>query len=178
MAGALQISVAVDIRSAVGFLDSLTRDVNRAAVAALNRTATTARAVAAREISKETSLPVNEVRKRVPLIRANKATLTAQIKAEPYAPNLIRYGARETKQGVSAKAWGKRKIYRGTFIGNKGRTVFTRVGKSRLPIKAVFGPSVRREFIRDHTLSAIKRTVADRFPIEFNRAMRARLPRR
>ena len=45
--------------------------------------------------------------------------------------SLIKFGARQTKKGVSAKAWGKRKIYRGAFIGggrNSGkRLVFKKL---------------------------------------------------
>jgi hypothetical protein len=176
----MQISVEVDIRNATRGLLLLQKDINRAAVAALNKTGTTARAVAAREISRETSLPVNEVRKRVPLVKANGYTLQAQIKAEPYAPNLIRYSkdtraAARKRGGVRAKAWRQAKLYKGTFIGNQGRTVFKRVGESRLPIKAVYGPSVPREFIRDHTLTAIQTTVGQRFPLEFDRALGALL---
>jgi hypothetical protein len=45
--------------------------------------------------------------------------------------NVIEFGARQTKRGVSAKVWGKRKIYRGAFIGggrNSGkRLVFKKL---------------------------------------------------
>ena len=173
----MQIDVQVDIRKATQGLLLMQKDINTAAVAALNKVGITARATAARQISRVSGLPVNQVRQHVPLVRANKWRLQAEISGKPYSPNLIRYSARQTKQGVSANAWRKRKVYRGTFIANKGRTVFKRVGPERLPIKAVYGPSVRREFIRDTTFKAVEQTVDARFPLEFDRALRALLRR-
>lgn len=174
----MHIDVRVDVEKAIRGLWLMQRDVNTAATAALNKVGVTARAAAAREISKASGLPVNQVRPHVPLVRANKWSLQCEISAKPYAPNLIRYAARQTRAGVSANAWRKRKVYRGTFIANKGRTVFKRIGPSRLPIKAVYGPSVRREFIRDTVTKAIHRTVDQRFALEFERALTALLKRR
>ena len=31
--------------------------------------------------------------------------------------NVIEFGARQTKKGVSAKVWGKRRVYKRAFIG-------------------------------------------------------------
>lgn len=168
-----QIDVRADIAKALRDVDALQRNVTRAASAALNRVGTTARAVAAREISAETGLKVSEVKDRLPTVRANRDSLEVIITAKPWAPNLIRFAARQTKRGVSANAWRSRKVYRSTFIANKGRTVFKRTGPARLPIAPVYGPSVPRTFIRDRTTGAIRRTVAQRFPIEFDRALRA-----
>ena len=174
----MQISVEADIRGATRGLLLMQKDINTAAVAALNRVAVTTRAVASRSISQQTSLPVNEVRQRVPLVRANKYTLEAEISAKKYAPNLMRYAARQTRPGVSAKAWRERKVYRGTFIANKGRTVFKRTTRERLPIEPVYGPSVPRTFIRDETTRAMRSTIDRRFPLEFDRALGALLRRR
>jgi hypothetical protein len=53
--------------------------------------------------------------------------------------NLIHFGARKVATGVSVKILkdGDRKVIKGAFIGNKGKTVFKRKGKERLPIKTV-----------------------------------------
>jgi hypothetical protein len=169
----MQVSVKVDVDRALKALDAIPRNVDRAAATALNRVGTTAHAVAAREISQVTGLKVSEVKRYVPLAKADRNTLTATLSAKPWAPNLIHFSARQTRRGVSANAWRKRKVYKGTFIANKGRTVFKRVGKLRLPIEPVHGPSVPREFVKQHTLDAIRKTVGERFPIEFERALKA-----
>jgi hypothetical protein len=177
----MQIDVRVDIDKETKGLLLFQRDINVATSAALNKVGVTARATAAREISKTTGLPVNHVRQRVPLVRATRYGLTAEISAKPYAPNLIRFTQQSRAQarkgaGVRANAWRKTKVYPGTFIGNKGRTVFAREGAGRdASLKSVRGPSVPREFIRDHTLTAINETVGTRFPLELGRALNALL---
>lgn len=170
--------VTLDVKPALRMLEQLQKDTERATVMALNRVAVTVRAEASRSVSKASGMKVSEVKEKMPLVKADRSTLTATIIAKPWSPNLIRYQARQTKAGVSAKAWGQRKIYPRTFIGNKGRTVFTRVGKARLPLKALHGPSIPREFIKDANLTAMKSVVTNRFPIEFDSAVRSLTRRR
>ena len=62
--------------------------------------------------------------------------------------NVIEFGARQTKKGVTAKVWGKRRIYRGAFIGsgrNSGkRLVFKKRSDNPKKINAaceLFNPS-------------------------------------
>lgn len=174
----ISIDVRTDFREVFRALDLLNADVQKAAMMALNKVAGSVRTEATRNIAKASGMKVSDVKAKMPVIRANRFNLTAQVKAEPWSPNLIRYGARETKKGVSAKAWGKRKVYKGAFIGNQGRTVFARVGKERLPIKALHGPSVPKEFMREANIAAMRSVITKRFPLEFDRAMQQRLRRK
>jgi hypothetical protein len=174
----MEIDVRCDIDRALKGLALFQKDIDRAAKAALNKVGVTARAEAARAISKATGIKVNEVRTHVPLAKASGQGLTVEISAKPWSPNLIRYSARQTAQGVTANAWGRgRKLYRGTFIANKGRTVFSRVGKERTPLKPIRAGSVRKQFMREQTVKAIETTVAVRFPLEFGRAINALMQR-
>lgn len=168
----MQLSVKVDTTEVERMLTELQREfIPKATSAALNRVGVSARAEAVREVAKATSMRQRDVRERTAFRKASRQSLVVELKAEPWSPNLIRYQARQTKQGVSAKAWGQRKVYRGAFIGNKCRTVFTREGKDRLPLKALHGPSVPKEFMREHTTKAMERVVRERFPIEFQRTL-------
>ena len=218
----MKFDVTVDIKNAMRALNEVHRNViPQAASAALNRVATSARKTAVDTIRKETNIKAGAVRKYVSVSKSNKSTLTAEIRASKYAPNLINFGARQTKKGVSANAWAKRKIYRGAFIGNKGRTVFIRddwkapagkrgraganrtisqhtrkahtrrvggkpvaiqahqVGRGpkrpKSKLKALYGPSVRREFIRDVAQKAMATTIRERWPIEFQREAQFRI---
>lgn len=214
----MKIDFTVDIQKAMRDLSAAhQRMVPAAASSALNRVATSARTTAVRTIRGETAIKASEVRKYISLRRASRANLVAQITTKSHAPNLIRYGAREVKKGVSANAWGKRRIYRDAFIGNAGRTVFSRVnpapatGKRRrigqhqrrahsrnrggttflvqahvvgtgprakkTRIKALFGPSIRREFIRDKCNQAMMAVINSRWPVEFAREVKWRLDR-
>lgn len=164
----MQISVKHDVQSALRSLSDLQRNaVPRAAARALNRTADQVQSAAVKEIAAETGLLQKDVRAVLTRIRATWDKLTAVVISSGRAANLIRFGARQTRAGVSANAWGKRKVYPHTFIANQGRTVFVRRGAARLPIRPVFGPSIPREMAREKVAALLKRTAAERWPINF-----------
>jgi hypothetical protein len=67
--------------------------------------------------------------------------------------SLKEFAPRQTKAGVSAAPWGKRRIFPHTFIGPGGH-VFARVivdGKrvKRLKIHKLFGPNIPKEIVKD-----------------------------
>ena len=88
--------------------------------------------------------------KRGTLVRAVKGKSVGTgyvIKSHGGNIRLKFFGARETKQGVSAAPWNKRQIYAGTFIKggrfpnrkalNMGGQVLKRSGSKRIPIHGV-----------------------------------------
>lgn len=163
--------------------------VTPAANAAINKTARTVTTHSTRAISAETNIkPQRKVRDRLKLVKSNFRTLTAFIQALPFAPNLIhfvvpsrrRYGAFNTKQGVSAKAWGNRKTYKGTFIGRgKGSgkmLVYRRTGPTRRSaLESVRGPSVPSTFVQDKVVNTMKRIAASDWIKNMNRELKFRL---
>lgn len=171
----INISVQSNIAEVLRKFEGLQMETGKAVAMALNRTAATARSRATKAISAETGIKQASIREKLQIVRATRTALRAEIQAHKYAPNLIHYTARQTKAGVSANAWRKRKVYKHTFIGNKGRTVFHREGKARLPIKPVYGPSIPRTFMQRTTNRVLRETVAERFPIEFERALKVEL---
>lgn len=90
--------------------------------------------------------------------RASQFSLQFEISASGRETNIGEFGAKQTKAGVTAWAWGKRRTFPHTFIKNvqnfnrpMGETkdrVFVRSGASRLPIRNVWGPNIARELIR------------------------------
>ncbi len=175
----MQFDVRADISQAVQFLNDLQRQIIPAATArALDRTATNARTEAIKTIREETGLPTTLIRDRLQIRGATRDRLVATITALKAAPNLARFQARQTKQGVSANAWRKRRVYPKTFLGNAGRTVFKRIGKARLPIAPVYGPSVPRTFLQKRAQQAIERAVESRFQHNFEDAIAGQLARR
>ena len=89
--------------------------------------------------------------------------------------NVIEFGARQTKRGVSAKVWGKRKIYRGALTGsgrNSGKElVFKKSKRNPKRIEALHGASLPREFHRQDMGSLFNKKIKTRFPILFKRAL-------
>jgi hypothetical protein len=162
-------------------LARLTRDLTRfqrqvipnATQMALNKVAASVRAEAVRELAKVTGLRQKDTRAATTLRKAHKGKPFAEIVARGRPLNLIRFDARQLKKGVSARPWGKRWLFKPrVFIANQGRTVFIRErGAGRLPIRGMFGPSIARELLRDEVMAAINRKFAERWPIEFERAL-------
>jgi len=175
----VQYDIRVNIADAIRELNLLHREIIPAATArALDRTAQNARTVAIKTIREETGLPAKLIRDRLRIRGANRNRLEAIITALKAAPNLSNFQARQTKRGVSAKAWNKRKVYPRTFIANNGRTVFKRVGKARLPIEPVYGPSVPRTFMQRRAQQAMEATIESRFRFNFDAAVQGLLIRR
>ena len=65
----------------------------------------------------------------------------------------------------------------GTFIGNRGRTVFIRVGKSRLPIEAKSTIGVPQMFDTKAISARVMDRINTELPVEFDRAIAVLLER-
>jgi hypothetical protein len=135
--------------------------------AAINKTAAKAQTEVNRAIREEYLVKADEVRNSMSLRKANKGNIEAVIdifgskKKRGRSANMIHFLAALQSAGVAVKTRGavgvkkkdlaaigrqlgfqiKRgsgiKQIRGAFIANRGRTVFIREGKERLPIKPV-----------------------------------------
>jgi len=89
--------------------------------------------------------------------------------------NVIEFSARQTKKGVSAKVWGKRRVYKHAFIGsgkNSGKQlVFWKSKRNPKKLKALHGASLPREFHRGDMEKIFNKKIKTRFPILFKRAL-------
>lgn len=149
----LRVTVEENTEDARRALDRLNfRQFNRVIVTALNATARETRTQTARSVSKAMGLKVGAVRRRVTAINANPNTLTARVTAKGRPLGLAEFKARQTRRGVSASAYGKRKTYKGTFLArlSTGLTgVFVRRGGGRYPVKYLYGPGIAQTLDRD-----------------------------
>ena len=148
--------------------------VQKAMVTALNKVGAEVVTQAKRELKDATGLKAGTVAKKMTKDKARRNDETYTIRIKSRYLNLIEFNARQTKKGVSAKAWGKRKNYRGAFIGrgqNSGKElVFKKVRDSKR-IKAVYGASLPREFVRQDMEKIFNKKIKTRFPILFKRAV-------
>ena len=157
---------------------------------ALNRCIEQARTQMSREIRNDYVVDARFVRDRLRIKRATfyggalmiEAALEAQEK--PRSANLMRFKARRTGLGVTVKikTSGGRKLVKGTFIGNKGRTVFERVpgtrmasrkwgGKHGEQIKPVQTIDVPQMFNARRINAAVVAAMQARFPAIFEREL-------
>jgi hypothetical protein len=173
---------------------------------AINKVAEKARAEINRAIPDEFAVKASEVRNAFELRRARAGKLEAVITVfgstnkRGRSLNLIHFlaayqalgraiktrGAKVKKReladlqgqlGFLIKRAGGIKKIEGAFIGNKGRTIFRRTGKDRLPIEPVqvigFSQMFSSRKIRDLVMAKVN---AD-LPIEVDRALRMILER-
>lgn len=155
-------------------LDQLQKDIGeKAAVSAVNKTMAKAKTKMGRTIVSEFRVTVGQVRDRLDVEKAKyirgraviTAVLTGRAKRrgmrEERGMNLIAFveksvslaqARKRAKAGTldqlhfQIKRAGGKVVIPGAFIGNKGRTVFKRVGKERLPIKAVTTIGIEQMF--------------------------------
>ncbi|WP_026986526.1 phage tail protein, partial [Fodinicurvata fenggangensis] len=148
------------------------KDGREVARQAINQTARQTRTEAARKIAKIMGIKVTTARKSLQILHASRQRLEARIIASGRPRNLIHFSARQTRKGVTAKAWGSRKLYKGSFIvttrqGQK--LVMKRRGKDRLPIDPLFGPSVPDTMIDEQVRAALQFLVEERLPRNLQR---------
>jgi hypothetical protein len=138
-----------------------------AIVAATNKVARMASTAASKAVRQDYAVKAGELRGAVRVFPAKnrrgfRIESTIQVKGGRLP--LIRFGARQTKQGVSFKVMktGPRKVIKGAFInpGPSGEmAVFKRTTKDRLPITRKYGPSIPEMFIRRGAMKVINDVV-------------------
>ena len=173
----LKIQVSGDFGKSA--LEQLRRDLRpKVLQPALNRVAAKAVAEINRAIPQEFNVKAAEVRNAIDLRKASGGKLEAVIEVFGSASkrgrsmNLIHFLAAVQAAGRAVKVRGaKGKKIDGAFVGNRGRTIFRREGKARLPIK----PLQVIGFSQMFTSRRISQRVVDKIradlPVEIDRAL-------
>lgn len=114
---------------------------------AINRTLTTTRAEAVKQISAQTPLKKSKIRRQIKLKRATRTNWIGTVALSGQGIPLIQYGATNTGPGISYQVTnqGGRDTAENAFIakmptGHVG--VYERAGAARLPIFELKGPSL------------------------------------
>jgi hypothetical protein len=166
-----------DVAAELGRLQSAV--ASQALARALNRTVEQAQTAMSRGIRAEFNLSAAYVRERLSIKRAFAAggqfSMSAELrggKGRRRSANVITFGARQAADGVSVLIRkGQRKTIKGAFTGNKGRTVFRRVGKARLPIEPVQTIDVAQMFNTRRINAAVQAAMLAKFPAIFEREL-------
>lgn len=183
-------------------LDRLSREMQaRVIQPALNKVAEKARAEISRAIPEEYAVKTSEVRQAMSLRRARSGDLQAVIEVfgsksrRGRSANLVRFlaavqaagqaikvrGAKANKKELAAlekqlgflikKGGGLKKI-QGAFVGNKGRTIFRRTGKGRLPIEPVQVIGFSQMFNSRKINRRVMDKIRAELPVEIDRAIK------
>ena len=144
----------------------------------LNRTIEQARTEMSRQIRAEYNLGAAYVRDRLSIKRAfassGQFNLSAELRGggKRRSANVSNFGARQVAEGVSVLIRkGQRRTIKGVFMGNKGRTVFKRDGKERLPISPVQTIDVAQMFNARRINAAVQAAMLAKFPAIFEREL-------
>lgn len=187
----MQITIKHNFPDVQRQIDALREDIARKATAsALNKTIAQAKTAMSREIRAEFNISAAKVNESLTITRASASGGELRMQASLQSPrkrgrslNLINFMERSTsmaqarKRGkagtlnqlfVQIKKHGGKKALGSAFIGNKGRTVFVRTGKSRLPIKALQTIDVASMFNTKRINARVLQMIETKFPVIFN----------
>lgn len=196
------LKITVDSSGTMAMLSKLQRDIRpKALQPAINKVAAKAIAEINRAIPQEYAVKASEVRNAIIFRRASADKIEAVITIFGSAHtrgrslNLIHFlaavqqagrafktrGAKATKKDLAAldqqlgfiikKAGGIKKID-GAFLGNKGRTIFRRVGKGRLPLEPVQVIGFSQMFNSRRINQRIIDKINTEMPVEIERALK------
>lgn len=183
-------------------LDKLPQELRDKAIRpALNKVAEKARAEINRAIPQEFAVKASEVRNAVEIRKARGDKLEAVLSIfgssskRGRSLNMIHFLAAVQAAGQAFKTRGKKltkadraalqlqlgfiikkgggmKKLEGAFLGNKGRTVFVREGKGRLPIKPAQVIGFSQMFNSKRISSRVMQKINDDLPTEVDRAIK------
>lgn len=167
-------------------------EMRKVANRAINRAGDMAKTQVIRALTKQTGLPRKTIVEAIKVKRSAHGGPDGGIGGLEYRMttrganvSLKYFGARETRQGVSAAPFGQRQIFPETFIKggrfpkrvplNMGGHVFKRIALVRLPIeKQTSDVAIPREMLKGETARVFQSTVASVLPRrlahEINRA--------
>lgn len=181
----ISLSVKTDFTAVELMLKSYSSQIRDKVLApALNKVGAKAKTEMSRQIRKEYALGTADVDPLLVLKRANAAHLTVELRAthKRKSFNVIRF-LPVTLRNIQAQARGKQLRFMirrgrrvqitGAFVGAQGRTVFMRVGRERLPIKAVQTIDVAQMFNARKVNDVVVRKIRQELPIEVERAIRS-----
>ena len=167
----MQINIERDFeRLAKRLSDTQRKALPKALNRTIKRVGPAAEKVIYRAVAKDSGVKQKDL-KRKHWFRAYFGTIAA-----PSYKLMVRFGAvslkdfnpKQLKRGVKASAWGKRKLYRHTFISQELHGhVFARkvkeLGPKTRKIKKIWGPTIRTSTVRPETMRQADEIIERRF---------------
>ena len=115
--GALDIEYnKAQLKEVKRMLSAIPRGFEKAASRAINKTATTIRSKITKLVKKYIPLKLKDIRKKITIRKANRSMLQAIIMVKGGQTPLIKFNAKQTKNGVTFKLDGKRSKSKHSFI--------------------------------------------------------------
>lgn len=180
----MEFNVKLDVDQVkVALLHMRDGEVSKAAVAAMNRAGSAVKQRAIKEVYKQRNLPKAEITSHIIWRKAYGEHLVTTIRASGRPISLRVYGAHNTAHGVSVKVMrdGQRKIVHShgnkAFVYSRGHRaprgaaagpLMVRLGRERLPIEKLYGPSIPTAFVKHVVMEGFKRIADEKWTERFN----------
>ena len=169
------MNISVELRGYEQLKAVLSPDVyKKAATRSINRAAKSAFNAGSKEIRKHYALKARDIKEETKIKKASWTNIEAVVRiVSKDRISLKRFGARQTKKGVSfrIKKGGKRSLIRSAFIVDSlNSNVFKRKGKNRFPIKAMKADlSAAELFDHDPIRKVVDAAASETMQKEFSR---------
>lgn len=154
------IRVRVDLAEQIEELFKTTPKQARIVLwSAINRAAIAARTNASREIRKNYIIRAADVKSKIKIRKATANNLSATVRASGPVTPLMKFDVTQSLPvRARVKKGAKKPINHGFIVrmGNGHANVFTRLGKSRLPIQGRYGPSIAQMMDDDEIIQSIQ----------------------
>lgn len=179
------------INSVTALLSGIERDANKAIMRSLNRTATGAKTLTAKEVAQTVTLKSKKIKELLKIRKANRNSLSAKLTLIGKPMPAVFFTNRKLRKGVSIKIFKNqssakfRHFFYATMPGGGHRGIFSRkeispgVYHRRLPIVESFGPSITTVYEQTSGLARrLERHSADRLLRELDAQVNFILTRR
>lgn len=187
MSEGLSTSVKTNADKIAAEFRMLARDASPAVARALNRIGEMARTQTAKGLRAEGyNFTSGEIKREIYLAKATAAALITKLKVRRRTRSLMEFDPRETKDGVTVKVKGGRKLIKGAFIAQRlngvsgvfiedksaGKIVIRRQaqyargskgGWHAYPVRKLYGPSVGGAFVNERFQEELERFIDEKF---------------
>ena len=164
------IELKVDVGQLVRLEQLFYRAGNQAPHAirrALNHTGAKAVTRMSRAIAAQTGAGYGAVKKALTIRQATYSRIAFEIIGRGAYLSLKEFKPNQTRKGVSAAPWNKRRVFPHTFgpgIAKLGGHVYVRTTKKRTPLKKLWGPAIPNEMVKAQSADAFYSTVQSELP--------------
>ncbi len=148
----------------------------------INRTIQGVRTDSVKNVRENYNVKAASVRKGFSFKKANRRNSNASALIRGSRISLREFGARPNslrsrpKVGLSVRVGRQRKTIRGSFF-SKGKHVFRRSEKTRLPIEKLLGPSIPQMMNNIDVVSNVEKSAVERFEKNFKHEMSREIQR-
>lgn len=154
------------------------KQVERAKIIAVNRAGRSALAQTVSFVRQAYNIKASDLKNEIKIKPAYKGNSKFRLTVTHKALSLMKYGsARQNKSGVNVTvSKGKRQSIKSAFVATVGKGmhvgVFKRVGKPRLPIKELYGPSAMQLMSSQEAIKQIENVFQAKFEKELIAALK------